>query len=109
MSDVSEFSQDQLRQYAVTFSSSNFWHERMSAIELFAEAQHLPDSTIFFVEILGVNPHDDDEDADVCWKSVKTEVEGIICQLSKTSELQEDETMNLSIGPLILEVGPGVN
>jgi len=92
-------------QYAVTFSSSNFWHERMSAIELFAEAQHLPDSTIFFVEILGVNPHDDDEDADVCWKSVKTEVEGIICQLSKTSELQEDETMNLSIGPLILEVG----
>ncbi|CAE7742303.1 Samtor [Symbiodinium sp. CCMP2456] len=92
-------------QYAVTFSSSNFWHERMSAIELFAEAQHLPDSTIFFVEILGVNPHDDAEDPEVCWKSVKTEVEGIICQLSKTSELQEDETINLSIGPLIFEVG----
>ena len=78
----------------------------MSAIELFAEAQHLPDSTIFFVEILGVNPHDDAEDPEVCWKSVKTEVEGIICQLSKTSELQEDETINLSIGPLIFEVGP---
>lgn len=92
-------------QYAVTFSSSNFWHERMSAIELFAEAQHLPDSTIFFVEILGVNQHDDDEDAEVCWKSVKTEVEGIICQLSKSSELQEDETINISIGQMIFEVG----
>ena len=91
----------------MTFSSSNFWHERMSAIELFAEAQHLPDSTIFFVEILGVNQHDDDEDAEVCWKSVKTEVEGIICQLSKSSELQEDETINISIGQMIFEVGPG--
>ncbi|CAE7291540.1 TERF2IP [Symbiodinium natans] len=88
-------------QYAITFSESSFWSERMSAIELFAEAQHLPDSTIFFVEILGINSHDDDEDAEVCWKSVKTEVEGIICQLSTRAELQDDE----GLGSLIFEVG----
>ena len=76
----------------------------MSAIEMFAEAQHLPDSTIFFVEILGMNGHDDDEDLEICWKSVKTEVEGIICHLSKSQALQEDET-SLSLGPLISEVG----
>ncbi|CAJ1365977.1 unnamed protein product [Effrenium voratum] len=41
-------------QFAVTFSQSQLWHERMSAIEVFAEAQQLPDSAIFFVELLGV-------------------------------------------------------
>ena len=90
----------------MTFSSSNLWCERMSAIELFAEAQHLPDSTIFFVEILGVNGHDEDEDLELCWKSVKTEVEGVICQLSdsNTSDIEEEDELHVTLAPLIFEL-----
>ncbi|CAJ1453527.1 unnamed protein product, partial [Effrenium voratum] len=51
-------------QFAVTFSQSQLWHERMSAIEVFAEAQQLPDSAIFFVEVCGRNigSGDDEEE-----------------------------------------------
>ena len=61
-------------QYAVThYFTGQLWRQRMSAIEVFAEAQQLPDSAIFFVEVLSLATNEDYDDV---WKAVKSEVEG---------------------------------
>lgn len=90
-------------QYALNLSETQNWSERMMAIELFAEAQQLPDSAVFFVDILSMNMNDR-EDAEEVFRSVKNECEGLIYLLSNEEDRDEDEVLD-TLGPMIMEIG----
>mmetsp|Transcript_63345 Transcript_63345/g.151132 ORF Transcript_63345/g.151132 Transcript_63345/m.151132 type:complete len:757 (+) Transcript_63345:61-2331(+) len=87
-------------QYLLTLSESALWSDRMAAIELFAEAHQLPDSAVFFIEVLCVK-HSEFERARKLQKlfaELIDECEGIICPLTEAADMED---VSMALGPLV--------
>lgn len=78
----------QVPQYLMEHASAQRWAECMMAIERFAEAERLPDSAVFWVDIFSVNVHR--QEGDLVRRvdgSVVNEVHGLIRVLPNDREL----------------------